>query len=85
MTNKVAIVGIGQTYHKSKRPDVTQNEMVAEAIRAAMEDADMTMKDIDTVFIKEKLLENNLECGSLCCLMGPATDLRASSLRGMAD
>jgi acetyl-CoA C-acetyltransferase len=51
MTNKVAIVGIGQTYHKSKRPDVTQNEMVAEAIRAAMEDADMTMKDIDTVFM----------------------------------
>lgn len=36
-------------------------------------------KDIDTVFIKEKLAENNLVCGSLCALMGGATDLRGPS------
>jgi len=51
MANRVAIVGIGQTYHKSHRPDVTQNEMVNEAVRPALTDADMSLKDIDAVFI----------------------------------
>jgi len=51
MANRVAIVGIGQTYHKSKRPDVTQQEMVNEAVRAALADAEMSMKDIDAVFV----------------------------------
>ena len=51
MANRVAIVGIGQTYHKSKRPDVTQQEMVNEAVRAALTDAEMSMKDIDAVFV----------------------------------
>jgi acetyl-CoA C-acetyltransferase len=51
MADKVAIVGVGQTYHKSKRPDVTQQEMVNEAVRAALADAEMSMKDIDAVFV----------------------------------
>jgi acetyl-CoA acetyltransferase len=51
MADKVAIVGVGQTYHKSKRPDVTQSEMVNEAVRAALADAEMSMKDIDAVFV----------------------------------
>lgn len=50
MGNRVAIVGIGQTYHKSNRPDVTLQEMVGEAVRAALEDADMSLKDIEAVF-----------------------------------
>ena len=35
--------------------------------------------DIDIVFVKEKLAENNLQCGSLCALMGGKTDLRGPS------
>lgn len=50
MANRVAIVGVGQTYHKSHRPDVTQNEMVNEAVRPALADAQITMRDIDAVF-----------------------------------
>ncbi len=50
MANKVAIVGIGQTYHKSNRPDVNMPEMVGEAVRTALEDADMSIKDIDATF-----------------------------------
>jgi acetyl-CoA C-acetyltransferase len=50
MPNKVAIVGIGQTYHKSKRPDVSQPEMVGEAVRAALADAQLSIKDIEGVF-----------------------------------
>jgi D-psicose/D-tagatose/L-ribulose 3-epimerase len=35
--------------------------------------------DIDTVFINERLAENNLVCSSLCSLMGPGRDLRGSA------
>ena len=51
MANRVAIVGVGQTYHKSKRPDVSQPEMVNEAVRAALADAQLSMKDIESVFV----------------------------------
>lgn len=51
MKRKVAIVGGGQTYHASRRHDVNQGEMVNEAVRAALDDAQMTMDDIDTVLL----------------------------------
>jgi len=50
MANRVAIVGIGQTYHKSNRKDVNQQEMVGEAVRAALADAQMKAKDVEAVF-----------------------------------
>ncbi len=50
MPNRVAIVGIGQTYHTTRRPDVNQAEMVAEAVRAALADAQLSIKDIEAVF-----------------------------------
>jgi len=49
MANRVAIVGIGQTFHKSKRPDVNQAEMANEAVRAALTDAQIETKDVETV------------------------------------
>ena len=51
MGRKVAIVGTGQTYHKSHRPDVTSREMIREAVTAALADADMKIKDIDAIVI----------------------------------
>jgi acetyl-CoA C-acetyltransferase len=50
MPNRVAIVGVGQTHHKSNRKDVNQQEMINEAVRAALIDADLNMKDIESVF-----------------------------------
>lgn len=50
MANRVAIVGIGQTYHKSNRKDVSQPEMVNEAVRAALQDAQVRAKDIEAAF-----------------------------------
>ena len=50
MGNRVAIVGIGQTYHKSNRKDVTLQEMVGEAVRAALADAQMKSQDVEAVF-----------------------------------
>jgi acetyl-CoA C-acetyltransferase len=50
MANRVAIVGIGQTYHTNKRDDVNQPEMVGEAVRAALKDAQLSIKDIEAFF-----------------------------------
>mgnify|MGYP000925350490 CR=1 FL=1 len=46
-----AIVGIGQTHHKSRRWDVSVAGLVREAALRAMEDAQMTWRDIDAVVI----------------------------------
>jgi len=36
MGRRVAIIGTGQTYHKSHRADVTSREMVYEAVTRAL-------------------------------------------------
>ena len=48
---RVAIVGTGQTYHKSHRPDVNGQELINEAVQAALADADLTIGDIDAIVI----------------------------------
>lgn len=50
MPNRVAIVGIGQTNHTTRRPDVNQAEMAAEAVRAALQDAQLSIKDVESIF-----------------------------------
>jgi acetyl-CoA C-acetyltransferase len=50
MANRVAIVGIGQTHHTNIRNDVNQPEMVGEAVRAALADANLGIKDIESMF-----------------------------------
>jgi len=51
MNRNVAIVGGGQTYHAARRHDVNQVEMVNEAIRAALQDAQMSIDEIDVILI----------------------------------
>jgi len=56
----VAIVGIGQTHHRQRRPDVNQVELVNEAVRAALEDAGLRMGQIEAVLIGNmELFEGN--------------------------
>lgn len=45
----VAIVGIGQTEYSSHKEHQNQAEMINEAVRAALADANMTLDDIDCV------------------------------------
>ena len=47
----VAVVGVGQTHHKTRRRDVSVGGMVREAVFRALEDAQMTMNDIDAVVL----------------------------------
>lgn len=47
----VAVVGTGQTRHASRRDDVSQPELVQEAVCAALADAAMTPADVDAVLI----------------------------------
>jgi len=48
---RVAIVGTGQTFHKSHRPDVNGQELINEAVQAALADADLGIDEIDAVVI----------------------------------
>ena len=48
-TRPVAIVGVGQTRHSSHREDVNQPELVHEAVRRAIDDAGVSLDDIDAV------------------------------------
>lgn len=47
----VAIVGAGQTDHARRRKDVTQVGLAREAVTRALEDAGLTMDDIDSVVV----------------------------------
>jgi acetyl-CoA C-acetyltransferase len=51
MGKRVAIVGTGQTFHKSHRPDVNGQELINEAVQRALIDADLKMTDIDAIVI----------------------------------
>ena len=51
MSERVAIVGIGETAGKRRRPEISEVELVNEAVRAALEDAQLTIKDIDAVVL----------------------------------
>jgi acetyl-CoA C-acetyltransferase len=51
MGRRVAIVGTGQTYHRSSRKDVNGVELIQEATSRALEDAGLRRKDIDAVVI----------------------------------
>jgi acetyl-CoA C-acetyltransferase len=51
MTEPCAIVGVGQTHHKSRRKDVSFGGLVREAAFRALEDAHMTFADVDAVVI----------------------------------
>jgi acetyl-CoA C-acetyltransferase len=51
MAKRVAIVGTGQTYHRSKRLDVNGVELIHEAVIRVLADADLTREDIDLVII----------------------------------
>src|SRR5881275_3369265 len=49
--NRVAVVGVGQTVHRTARKDVSMAGLVREAAQEALDDAGMTWSDIDAVVI----------------------------------
>ena len=51
MTERAAVVGIGQTDFKKRRDDVSMPGLLREAIDRALADAELTIKDIDAVVI----------------------------------
>jgi acetyl-CoA C-acetyltransferase len=51
MAERCAVIGIGQTKYSAKRTDVSMAGLVREAAIRALEDAEMTWKDIDAVVI----------------------------------
>ncbi|WP_141581430.1 thiolase domain-containing protein [Actinomadura sp. WMMA1423] len=51
MANRCAIIGVGQTAYKTKRLDVSMAGLLREAARRALDDAQLTWKDIDAVVV----------------------------------
>jgi acetyl-CoA C-acetyltransferase len=51
MSERCAVVGIGQTRHKAKRGDLSMAGLVREAALAALGDANMTWGDVDAVVV----------------------------------
>jgi acetyl-CoA C-acetyltransferase len=50
-SERVAVVGIGQTKHQATRGDVSIAGLVREAARKALDDAELTWADIDAVVV----------------------------------
>jgi acetyl-CoA C-acetyltransferase len=51
MGKRVGIIGVGQTHHAAKRLDVSGVELIAEAVTRALDDAQLTIKDVDAIVI----------------------------------
>jgi acetyl-CoA C-acetyltransferase len=51
MPHKVAIIGSGQTHHARRRTDVDQVGLAREAAQRALDDAGLTIADIDSVVV----------------------------------
>lgn len=51
MMRNVAIIGCGQTKHTSKRRDVNVAELVSEAVYNALEDANISVRDVDAFVV----------------------------------
>ena len=51
MAERCGVIGIGQTKYEAKRIDVSMPGLLREAALRALEDAELTLKDIDAVVI----------------------------------
>jgi acetyl-CoA C-acetyltransferase len=60
MAERVAVIGVGQTEFMSKNMEVSQSELVNLAVRRALENAELTIKDIDAVIISNMELFEGL-------------------------
>ena len=62
MAERIAVVGVGQTEFKSKWPEVSQVDLVRLAVKRALENAGITIKEIDAVFVGNmELFEGNYQ------------------------
>lgn len=51
MGRRTAIVGVGQTNHRSRIPECNGQELIAIAVKRALESAELTMRDIDAIVV----------------------------------
>ena len=51
MAEQCAVIGIGQTKHRESRRDLSLPGLVRDAALRALQEADMTWKDIDSIVI----------------------------------
>lgn len=62
MAERIAVIGVGQTEFKSRWPEISQVDLVRLATKRALENAEVSMKDIDAVFVGNmELFEGNYQ------------------------
>ncbi len=67
MARPVAILGTGQTHHTKARDDVHQGELVLEAAKTALLDADLSFDDIDAIVLTNMELFEGRALPDLWC------------------
>jgi acetyl-CoA C-acetyltransferase len=76
MAQRVAIVGTGQTKHKSRRDDANMMELVYEAATAALSDCELRPTDIDAVILANMEMFEGRALPDLWCSQGAASYLK---------
>ncbi|MEJ5377136.1 MAG: hypothetical protein WHX93_11205 [bacterium] len=51
MSRRAAIVGVGQSFHCARRPDVNIAELCTESVKAALEDARISIEDVQAFIV----------------------------------
>jgi len=77
MGNRVAVVGVGQTHHSGHRFDVSFEEMLNEAVRAALEDAKISINEIDAVLTTNMDPFEGRGCSDTMCVGEVGSYLKA--------
>jgi len=70
MGNRVSIVGVGQTHHKSKIPECNGQELIGIAVRRVLENTELTMKDIDAVVVGNMDHFESINYGDMWSVLG---------------
>ncbi|MFC1822467.1 thiolase family protein [Thermodesulfobacteriota bacterium] len=77
MSEKVAIAGIGITDHRSKWPEKSQVEIVHEAVQLALDDAQLSIKEIDASIIGNMELFEGIYKGDMWMTEGNGAYLKS--------
>lgn len=80
MADRVAIVGVGQSKQRSNLPDVSIPEMANIAVRSALEDAQVTMKDINSVITTNIQLFEGVFLPDMWCVEGIGSFMKSGFL-----
>lgn len=76
MKRLVGIVGVGQTHHKSRNADCNGQELISIAVKRALEDAELTIADIDAIVIGNMDHFESINCADMWSVDGSGSYMK---------